>query len=167
MMTNASASHWQPLSTLPLFSDRLDSKLEDVRHQYRTLLSVQHRPHIFDKTLVERIITVYTEHQHFLSIYKEHAIHWMNEAITYDQQAAVEYFNSQIHQIGCVLNQMLSLTKELAGELVEEILAQQRCIPNKEAPQHTGGMIITKYFQHTKFMYLQKTLVSTLFQTST
>ncbi len=124
-MGNSFEPKWQPLSTLPFFSNYLDTQLEDVRHQYDALLSVQDRPHVLDDAIVTRIVTVYAEQQKRLSIYKEQAIRWRYEAKTYDQQAAVDYLNSQINQIELLSNYIFDLTKQLSGKVIDHILVEK------------------------------------------
>ncbi|MES2206024.1 MAG: hypothetical protein V4525_04410 [Pseudomonadota bacterium] len=120
-MVNSLEPKWQPLSTLSLFSDYLDTQLEDVRNQYDALLSVQSRPHILDDAMITRIMDVYTEQQKCLSVFKEQAIRWRYEAKTYDQQASVDFLNSQIHQIEVLSNYIFDLTKQLSGKNIYDI----------------------------------------------
>ena len=123
-MVNAREPKWQPLSTLSLFSAYLDTQLEDVRNQYDALLSVQSRPHVIDDVMITRIVTVYTEQQKCLSIYKEQAIRWRYEAKTYDQQASVDFLNSQINQLEMLSNYIFDLTKQLSGKNIDDILVK-------------------------------------------
>jgi hypothetical protein len=116
--------NFYPLAHLPMFSSLIDEQLEHDLDQYASLKQAEHRPHVLDDQLVNRIVKLYTEAEDLVWCYREQIKRWRKENLTEKQSQELERLEQQVEQLEQCRTNILSLTEGFKGKTIDAILGK-------------------------------------------
>jgi archaellum component FlaC len=116
--------NFYPLDRLPMFSNLIDEQLEHDLAQYASLKNAEHRPHVLDDEIVNRVEKLYTEAKDLVWCYREQLNHWRKEKTTDKQLQEVERLEQQVEQLEQCRTNILSLTEAFKGKTIDTILGK-------------------------------------------
>jgi len=117
--------NWHPITMLPMLARLIDGQLADDREQYDSLSEARPKPHVLNNEIVQRVIEVYTEKKHYLSLYLNQFKKWEKEVLlTASQQKEIERLRDQINLLNIVDSDILNLAVELKEATIEKIMAK-------------------------------------------
>jgi hypothetical protein len=107
-----------------MFSSLIDEQLEHDQEQYASLKQAEHRPHVLDNEMVNRVLKLYTEAEDLVWCYREQLKRWRKEKPTAKQIQEIERLEKQVEQLEQCRMNILSLTEGFKGKTIEAILSK-------------------------------------------
>lgn len=114
--------NWQPLSKLPL----IDGVLVDNQGQLRNLQQAQNLKTVLDDYTVGRVLQVFVfgQQKADLWLYGDQLTHWKNQSLNPAQAREISRLEEKVVQLRAVIDEILSLAKELKQGTIEAILGK-------------------------------------------
>jgi hypothetical protein len=116
--------NFYPLGHLLMFSSLIDEQLKHDLDQYASLKKAEHRPHILDDEIVNRVEKLYTEAEDLVWCYREQLKRWRMEKPTQKQLQELERLELQVEQLEQCRTNILSLTDGFKGNTIDAILSK-------------------------------------------
>jgi len=118
------AVQWQPIGMLPVIGSMIDSWLDDVDTQYRTLKDCIPKPHVLDDYTVGRVFEVYGEQREDVPLFEEQLCRWRRLSLTLQEREEVERLSAQLFRVKERIEAVLALAEELQRGTIEAVLGK-------------------------------------------